>query len=61
MMAQNPVRRLTDLGQSVWLDYIERGFVRGGALPRARRGCKALAKVRARCGEFRVRASGCDS
>jgi transaldolase len=30
--ARNPVRRLTELGQSVWLDFIERSFVRRGAL-----------------------------
>jgi len=28
----NPLQRLSALGQSVWLDYIERGFVRGGGL-----------------------------
>lgn len=31
-MAGNPVRRLTELGQSVWIDFIERDFVRGGSL-----------------------------
>ena len=29
---RNPLQRLSGLGQSVWLDYIERGFVRGGGL-----------------------------
>lgn len=31
-MITNPVRRLTQLGQSVWLDYIERGFTTSGEL-----------------------------
>lgn len=30
----NPLQRLAAFGQSVWLDYIERGFVRGGRLAR---------------------------
>lgn len=30
----NPLLRLVDLGQSVWLDYVERGFVRDGQLAR---------------------------
>jgi transaldolase len=34
MVNENPLRRLTDFGQSVWLDYIERGFVRDGGLGR---------------------------
>lgn len=32
MTHQNPLRRLQQLGQSLWLDYIERGFVTSGAL-----------------------------
>jgi transaldolase len=32
MSAQNPVSRLDKLGQSVWIDYIERGFTRSGGL-----------------------------
>lgn len=32
MTHQNPLRRLQQLGQSTWLDYIERGFVTSGAL-----------------------------
>jgi len=28
----NPLLRLAAFGQSIWLDYIERGFVRGGQL-----------------------------
>lgn len=31
-MAGNPVQTLNELGQSVWLDFIERGFVRRGEL-----------------------------
>lgn len=34
MAKPNAVRRLNELGQSVWLDYIERGFVTGGDLAR---------------------------
>lgn len=34
MRTSNPLRRLTELGQSVWLDYIERGFVQSGDLAR---------------------------
>jgi transaldolase len=30
----NPLRRLAGLGQSVWLDFIERGFIRQGDLRR---------------------------
>src|SRR5688500_14837315 len=30
----NPLRRLSSLGQSVWLDFIERGFIRQGDLRR---------------------------
>jgi transaldolase len=30
----NPLHRLEQLGQSVWLDYIDRGFVDGGELAR---------------------------
>lgn len=33
-MSNNPLQRLAALGQSVWLDYIERGFVRNGELAR---------------------------
>lgn len=29
---QNPVQKLAGFGQSVWLDFIERGFVRNGGL-----------------------------
>jgi transaldolase len=29
---QNPLQMLASLGQSVWLDFIERGFVRSGRL-----------------------------
>src|SRR5688572_13415741 len=29
---QNPLQKLSSAGQSVWLDFIERGFVRGGQL-----------------------------
>jgi transaldolase len=29
---QNPLHKLSSLGQSVWLDFIERGFVRSGGL-----------------------------
>lgn len=32
MTRSNPLHRLEQLGQSVWLDYIERGFVTGGEL-----------------------------
>lgn len=32
MADSNPVRRLNDYGQSVWLDFIERSFVRDGGL-----------------------------
>lgn len=32
---QNPLRRLQQLGQSVWLDYLERGYVTGGGLAKA--------------------------
>lgn len=32
MTNANPLQRLPDFGQSVWLDYIERGFVNGGGL-----------------------------
>jgi transaldolase len=31
-MPPNPLRQLEALGQSVWLDFIERGFVRNGGL-----------------------------
>lgn len=34
MSEMNPLRRLASLGQSVWLDFIERGFVRQGELRR---------------------------
>jgi transaldolase len=34
MANENPLRRLATFGQSVWLDYIERGFVRDGGLAR---------------------------
>jgi transaldolase len=34
MSAPNPVNRLDKLGQSVWIDYIERGFTRSGGLAR---------------------------
>ncbi|HEX2494111.1 MAG TPA: transaldolase [Steroidobacter sp.] len=34
MTTANPLHRLTDLGQSVWLDYIERGFIQSGELAR---------------------------
>jgi transaldolase len=30
----NPFRALNELGQSVWLDYVERSFARGGELAR---------------------------
>lgn len=30
----NPVRRLSDFGQSPWLDFIRRGYVRDGSLAR---------------------------
>lgn len=29
---QNPLQKLSSIGQSVWLDFIERGFVRNGGL-----------------------------
>jgi len=32
MTRSNPLHRLEQLGQSVWLDYIERGFVTSGEL-----------------------------
>lgn len=31
-MSPNPLRQLETLGQSAWLDFIERGFVRSGGL-----------------------------
>jgi transaldolase len=34
MTRSNPLHRLEQLGQSVWLDYIDRGFVDGGELAR---------------------------
>jgi transaldolase len=34
----NPLKRLRDLGQSVWLDFIDRDFLRGGQLERQIRG-----------------------
>lgn len=34
MATPSALCRLTQLGQSVWLDYIERGFVKGGDLAR---------------------------
>lgn len=34
MPKPNPLRTLAELGQSVWIDYIERGFVRDGGLAR---------------------------
>ena len=34
MSEKNPLRRLASLGQSVWLDFIERGFIRQGSLRR---------------------------
>jgi transaldolase len=34
MVNANPLRRLAALGQSVWLDYIGRGFIAGGELAR---------------------------
>jgi len=34
MARQNPLHRLQQLGQSVWLDYIERGFIADGRLAR---------------------------
>ncbi len=35
MAEQNPLCRLHEHGQSVWLDFIERGFIRRGELARA--------------------------
>src|SRR5579883_1855492 len=32
--AQNPLRTLREVGQSVWLDFIERGLLRSGGLAR---------------------------
>jgi transaldolase len=32
MARSNPLHRLEQLGQSVWLDYIDRGFIDGGGL-----------------------------
>lgn len=34
MQKPNPVRRLVDAGQSVWLDFIRRGFIVDGSLQR---------------------------
>lgn len=34
MTSANPVSRLAELNQSVWVDYIERGFTRSGGLAR---------------------------
>jgi transaldolase / glucose-6-phosphate isomerase len=34
MQKPNPVRRLTEAGQSVWLDFIRRGFISDGSLQR---------------------------
>jgi transaldolase/glucose-6-phosphate isomerase len=34
MQKPNPVRRLTEAGQSVWLDFIRRGFIADGSLQR---------------------------
>ncbi len=34
MQKANPVRRLTEAGQSVWLDFIRRGFIADGSLQR---------------------------
>lgn len=34
MARSNPLHRLEQLGQSAWLDYIDRGFVDGGGLAR---------------------------
>lgn len=34
MATHNPLKQLKSLGQSVWLDYIDRGLVRGGELAR---------------------------
>src|SRR5687768_15003919 len=31
-MSSNPLQRLNELGQSVWLDYIERRFIHTGQL-----------------------------
>jgi hypothetical protein len=33
-LPDNPVRRLAALGQSIWLDYIERALLAGGELER---------------------------
>ena len=33
-MSKNPLQRLSDLGQSVWYDYIRRDLVEGGGLKR---------------------------
>jgi len=33
-MSANPLQRLTDLGQSVWYDYIRRDLIQGGGLKR---------------------------
>jgi transaldolase len=33
-MAENPLRALRDLGQSIWLDYIDRGLLEDGSLAR---------------------------
>ncbi len=34
MQKPNPVRRLTEAGQSVWLDFIRRRFIGDGSLQR---------------------------
>lgn len=36
--SQNPLQKLSSVGQSVWLDFIERGFVRSGGLAALIRG-----------------------
>src|SRR5688572_21020025 len=33
-MSTSPLHRLSDLGQSVWLDYLSRNFIRDGKLKR---------------------------
>jgi hypothetical protein len=33
-LPDNPLRRLAALGQSIWLDYIERALLAGGELER---------------------------
>ena len=33
-MAKTPLQRLSDLGQSVWIDYLSRDLVEGGELAR---------------------------